>query len=369
MTRTLLTGVAISALMAFSSHTHAADIIIAVAGPMTGQYAPFGAQMKAGAEQAVADINASGGVNGDKLVLKVGDDACDPKQAVAVANQFAQDKVKFVAGHFCSGSSIPASSVYAEEDIIQISPGSTNPKLTDERAGPGIYRMCGRDDKQGVVAGDYLAAQFKGKNVAILHDKSAYGKGLADETQKAFHAKGGKEVLFEAITVGERDYSALVSKLKAAKVDAVYLGGYHTEAGLILRQMREQGLKAQLFSGDALMTEEFWSITGPAGEGTMMTFSPDARKFPAAAEVVKKFEAKGINPEGYTLYTYAAVQAYSKAAGDAKSTDMKAVIGKLNTDKFDTVIGSVNFDSKGDPTNANYVWYQWKNGTYAELAE
>ena len=130
-----------------------ADITIATAGPMTGQYASFGAQMKAGAEQAVEDINAAGGVNGEKLVLEIGDDACDPKQAVAVANQMASKGVKLMAGHFCSGSSIPASAVYAEEGIIQISPASTNPKFTDERPGEGIFRVCGRDDQQGQVAG------------------------------------------------------------------------------------------------------------------------------------------------------------------------------------------------------------------------
>ena len=366
MTKRLMMGAAVGALMVFAGPAYA-DITIAVAGPMTGQYASFGSQMKAGAEQAVADINAAGGVNGEKLVLKVGDDACDPKQAVAVANQLAQDKAVFVAGHFCSGSSIPASKVYYEEGMIQISPASTNPKFTDERPGPGIYRVCGRDDAQGKVAGKYLAEKFKGKNIAILHDKSAYGKGLADETQKALNAAGAKETVYEAYTAGEKDYSALVSKLKQANVDAVYVGGYHTEAGLILRQMRDQGMKAQLISGDALVTEEFWSITGPAGEGTLMSFSPDARKFPAAAEVVKKFEAKGINPEGYTLYTYAAIQAWRDAVNAAKSTDMKKVVEQLDKGTFDTVLGKIDFNEKGDPTEATYVWYQWKDGKYAEM--
>lgn len=367
MSKRLMTGVALTALLAFTGAASAADIVIAVAGPMTGQYATFGEQMKNGAEQAVADINAAGGINGDKLVLKVGDDACDPKQAVAVANKLAQDKAVFVAGHFCSGSSIPASAVYAEEHIIQISPASTNPKLTDERAGPGIYRTCGRDDKQGVVAGKYLAEHFKDKPIAILQDKSAYGKGLADETKKALNAAGVQEKLYEAYTAGEKDYAALVSKLKAANVAAVYVGGYHTEAGLILRQMREQGLKAQLFSGDALATEEFWSITGPAGEGTMITFSPDARKFPTAAAIVKKFEDKKINPEGYTLYTYGAVQAWAKAVQDAKSTEFTKVVAELDKQTFDTVLGPIKFDKKGDPTDAPYVWYVWKDGKYNEM--
>jgi len=344
-----------------------ADITIATAGPMTGQYAAFGAQMKAGAEQAVEDLNAKGGVNGQKLVLQVGDDACDPKQAVAVANQFAGQGVVFVAGHFCSGSSIPASKVYSDEGIIQISPASTNPKFTDERPGPGIYRVCGRDDQQGEVAGAYLAKQFAGKKVAIVNDKSAYGKGLADETQKAYEAAGGKPVLVESYTAGEKDYTALVSKLKQAGVDVLYVGGYHTEAGLIKRQMVEQGMKTVLMSGDALVTDEYWQITGDAGAGTLMTFSPDPRKSPKAQDVVKEFRDKKIEPEGYVLYTYAAIQAWAQAATTAKSTDHDAMVKALDAGTFDTVLGSLKFDSKGDVSLPGYVLYSWENGKYDEM--
>ncbi|MFQ6022479.1 MAG: branched-chain amino acid ABC transporter substrate-binding protein, partial [Acidiferrobacterales bacterium] len=176
----LLTSVAV-ALFGVSSAM--ADILISTAGPMTGQYASFGEQMRRGAEMAVADLNAAGGVLGQKIQLTIGDDACDPKQAVAVANKFASEGVKFVAGHFCSGSSIPASKVYDEENILQISPASTNPKLTDE-GGPSTFRVCGRDDQQGIVAGNFLADKYGKKKIAILHDKTAYGKGLADETKK-----------------------------------------------------------------------------------------------------------------------------------------------------------------------------------------
>jgi len=369
MNKLLMTGVAAATLGLAWTGAARADITIAVAGPITGQYATFGAQMKAGAEQAVEDINAAGGVNGQKLVLQIGDDACDPKQAVAVANQFAGQNVSFVAGHFCSGSSIPASAVYAEEGIVQISPASTNPKFTDERPGPGIYRVCGRDDQQGQVAGKYIAENFKGKNVAIVHDKSAYGKGLADETQKNMNAAGLKEKLYEAITAGEKDYTALVSKLKQEAIDVVYLGGYHTEGGLIIRQMREQGLKTVLIGGDALVTEELWSITGPAGEGTLMTFSPDPRKNPGAAQLVEKFRAKKIEPEGYVLYTYAAVQTYAEAVKQAGGTDAKKVTDTLNKGTFKTVLGDMKFDSKGDVSLPGYVFYVWKDGKYDYLTQ
>ncbi|WP_051928950.1 branched-chain amino acid ABC transporter substrate-binding protein [Thermopetrobacter sp. TC1] len=347
-----------------ASVAHAEDTVkIGTAGPMTGQYASFGKQMKNGAEMAVKDINEAGGVLGKKVELKVYDDACDPKQAVAVANKAVGDGVVFMAGHFCSGSSIPASKVYEEEGIVMISPASTNPKLTDE-GGPNVFRVCGRDDQQGKTAAEFIAKEFPNARVAIFHDKTAYGKGLADEMRKRFHELGKKEILYGAYTAGEKDYSALVSKLKKNKIDLLYLGGYHTEAGLIVRQMRDQGMKTRLMSGDALVTQEYWAITGPAGEGTLMTFSPDPRKSPAAAEVVKKFEAAGINPEGYVLYTYAAIQAWKQAAEQAKSVDPAKVTEALHKGKFKTVLGELSFDEKGDVTLPGYVVYIWHDGKY-----
>ena len=361
MRSVLLCSAALSLCMVGAA---AADITIATAGPMTGQYASFGAQMKAGAEMAVKDINEAGGVNGEQLVLEVGDDACDPKQAVAVANQLAGAGVVFVAGHFCSGSSIPASAVYNEEGMIQISPASTNPAFTEERPGPGIYRVCGRDDQQGAVAGAYLAENFAGKNVAVIDDKTAYGKGLADETRKSLEAAGVTPAVVESYTAGEKDYTALVSKLKQANIDVLYVGGYHTEAGLIKRQMVDQGMQTILVSGDALVTDEYWAITGEAGAGTLMTFSPDPRKSETAAPLVEKFRAAGIEPEGYTLYTYAAIQAWKQAVETAGGTEYEAVIKALDDGTFETVLGTLEFDDKGDVTLPGYVFYEWKDGTY-----
>lgn len=346
-----------------------AEIVIGTAGPMTGQYASFGQQMKAGAEQAVADINAAGGVLGEQIRLEVGDDACDPKQAVAVANKMASDGAVFMAGHFCSGSSIPASSVYSEEGVVQISPASTNPKFTDERPDPkgGTYRVCGRDDQQGDVAGAFLANEMKGKRVAFVHDKTAYGKGLADATKSAYEAAGGESIMYEAYTAGEKDYTALVSKLKSQSIDILYVGGYHTEAGLMVRQMRDQGMTTVLVSGDALVTDEYWSITGDAGEGTLMTFSPDPRENEGVAELVETFRKNNIEPEGYVLYTYAAVQAWKQAVETAGKTDYDSVSGALNSGKFATVLGELSFDGKGDVKLPGYVFYEWKDGKYGYL--
>jgi branched-chain amino acid transport system substrate-binding protein len=342
-------------------------IRIATAGPMTGQYAAFGTQMRVGAEQAVADLNAAGGVLGRQLALEIGDDACDPRQAVSVANQLAGRGVRFVAGHFCSGSSIPASKVYAEEGVLQISPASTNPRFTDE-GGWNTFRTCGRDDQQGQVAGAYIAKTFPGKKVAILHDNSAYGKGLADETKKALNAAGTTETLYAAYTPGERDYNAIVSRLKGAGVEVAYVGGYHTEAGLILRQAKEQGMNLTLIGGDALVTNEFWQITGATGEGTLMTFSSDPRKRATAAEVVQRFRAKNIDPEGYVLYTYAALQIWAQAAAKVNSTDpRRGAPARKAQGPWQTVLGPISFDAKGDVTVPDYVFYIWRNGSYAEI--
>jgi branched-chain amino acid transport system substrate-binding protein len=357
---------AASAVIALSAGTASADIVIATAGPMTGQYAVFGEQMKRGAEQAVKDINAQGGVLGEELSLRVGDDACDPKQAVAVANQFINQEVVFVAGHFCSGSSIPASSVYNEEGILQISPASTNPQLT-EQGFDNVFRTCGRDDQQGQVAANYVVDNNVGSKIAVVHDKTAYGKGLADEFKKTLNSLGVKEAMYEAITAGDKDFTALITKMKQAGVDLIYLGGYHTEAGLITRQAREQGLNATMMSGDALVTDEYWSITGDTGQGTLMTFSPDPRKNEVAQPVVEEFRAAGYDPEGYTLYTYAAIQAWADAVEKAGSTDLEPVIEALHGNQFETVLGAISFDEKGDVQGSNYVLYKWEDGQYVEL--
>ncbi|MGH6896853.1 MAG: branched-chain amino acid ABC transporter substrate-binding protein [Geminicoccaceae bacterium] len=362
-TKSLLAATALVALTAGGAH---ADIVIATAGPMTGQYAVFGEQMRRGAEQAVKDINANGGVLGEQLVLQVGDDACDPKQAVAVANQMVNEGVEFVAGHWCSGSSIPASQVYNEEGILQISPGSTNPQLT-EQGFDNVFRMCGRDDQQGGVAANYVVDNDVGTKIAIVHDKTAYGKGFADEFKKALNARGVEEAMYEAITAGDRDFTALVTKMKSAGIDLIFFGGYHTEAGLITRQAAEQGLDAQLMAGDALATDEYWSITGDTGQGTLMTFNPDPRKNEAAQAVVEEFEAQGYDPEGYTLYTYGSIQAWAQAVEEAGTTDLEPVIDVLHNNQFETVLGTVSFDDKGDVEGENYVMYEWTDGQYVEI--
>ncbi|WP_337267599.1 branched-chain amino acid ABC transporter substrate-binding protein [Oryzifoliimicrobium ureilyticus] len=361
MKKSLLSAVALTALVAFSGVAKA-DILIGVAGPLTGPNAAFGAQLQKGAEQAVADINAAGGINGEQVKIELGDDVSDPKQGISVANKFAADGVKFVVGHFNSGVSIPASEVYAENGILEITPAATNPTFT-ERGLWNTFRTCGRDDQQGAVAGKYLADNFKDAKIAVIHDKTPYGQGLADETKKALNADGVKEVMYEGVNVGDKDFSALIAKMKQAGVSIIYWGGLHTEAGLIIRQAKDQGLKATLVSGDGIVSNELASIAGDAVEGTLNTFGPDPTLNPANKDLVAKFKAAGFNPEAYTLYSYAAVQSIAGAAKAAGSADPEAV-AKAMKEKgpFPTVLGDMSFDAKGDPKIPGYVMYIWKKG-------
>jgi branched-chain amino acid transport system substrate-binding protein len=362
-----LIGLAVGASLALSTAAFAEDLTIAVAGPMTGDQSAFGRQMQNGAQMAVEQINAAGGLLGKKLALDVEDDACDPKQARSVAEKIGGAKIPFVAGHYCSSSSIPASEAYADSNVLQITPASTNPLFTERKLW-NVARVCGRDDQQGAVAGAFIAKNYKGKNIAILNDKTTYGKGLADETKKTLNKLGIQEKLNESYNKGDKDFNAIVSRLKLENIDLVYIGGYHTEAGLILRQMRDQGLKTVLMSGDALVDKEYASITGPAGEGTLFTFGPDPRKKPSAAKIVEKFKAKNVDPEGYTLYTYAAIQVWSEAAAKAKTTDPKKVMETIKAGSWDTVIGKLEYDAKGDIKQLDYVVYKWDDkGNYAEL--
>src|SRR5580704_254616 len=339
-----LFGLALGASLALSTAALAQDITIAVAGPMTGGESAFGRQMRNGAEQAVADLNAAGGLLGKKLALDVEDDACDPKQARSIAEKIGSAKIPFVAGHFCSSSSIPASEAYADSNVLQITPASTNPLFTERKLW-NVARVCGRDDQQGQVAAAYILKNFKGKNIAILNDKTTYGKGLADETKKALNKVGFTEKMFESYNKGDKDFTAIVSRMK-----------------------RDKGLKTILMAGDALADKEFASITGPAGDGTLFTFGPDPRNKPTAKKIVDAFKAKGIDPEGYTLYTYAAMQVWTQAVAKAGSTDPKKVMDTIKANAWDTVIGKLEFDAKGDIKQIDYVVYKWDaKGGYTEI--
>ncbi|MDU3291723.1 MAG: branched-chain amino acid ABC transporter substrate-binding protein, partial [Pseudomonas aeruginosa] len=353
-------ALAVSSVMGLSTHA-LADVVIGVAGPHTGANASFGEQYWRGASQAAEDINAAGGINGEKIKLVKADDACEPKQAVAVANRLVdQDKAIAVVGHFCSSSTIPASEVYDEAGIIAITPGSTNPQVT-ERGLSGMFRMCGRDDQQGVVAGDYIVKVLKAKKVAVIHDKDTYGQGLADATRAQLNKLGVKEVLYEGLTRGEKDFNALVTKIRASGAEVVYFGGLHPEAGPLVRQMREQGLTAKFMSDDGVVTDELATTAGGPQyvKGVLMTFGADPRLIPDGKAVVEKFRAGGFEPEGYTLYSYASIQSLAAAFNGAGANDPAKAAEWLKSNPVQTVMGKKEWDKKGDLKVSDYVVYEW----------
>ncbi len=366
MKKIVTLGLAFGAALALASPA-LAQVKFAVACPITGPSAATGEQMKRGFDQAVADINAAGGLLGQKIATAYGDDASDPKQGVSVANKLAADGVKFVVGHYNSGVTMPSSEVYQENGIIEITPASTNPKVT-ERGMWNIFRVCGRDDQQGKVAGEYILKHFAGKKIAVVHDKTTYGKGLADEAKGTINKGGLKEVLYEGVNTGDKDFSALVSKIKQSGADLVYFGGLYTEGGLIVRQMRDQGVKAPLMGGDGITSDEFAAVGGPGVEGTLMTYGPDPRNRPEAKAAVEKFRAAKFEPEAYTLYSYAAVQIFKQAAEEAKSVDPKKVAEAMHSGKtFKTVLGDISYDKKGDITKLDYVMYIWKKDASGKI--
>jgi len=364
----LICGISLALASCGDSGGGGDTIKFGIGGPITGSNAAFGSQLKQGTEQAIADLNTGSGILGKKVSASIGDDAADPKQGVSVANNFASAGVRYVIGHFNSGVTMPTSEVYQENNILQITPSSTNPRIT-ERNMWNIFRTCGRDDQQGRVAGEYIVKNFKDKKVAVVHDKTTYGQGLADETKKTMNAGGVREVLYEGVNLADKDFSALISKIKAAGTDLLYWGGLHTEGGLIVRQMRDQGVNAVLMGGDGITSDEFATIGGPGVEGTLMTYGPDPRKRPEAKAVVEKFRAKNFDPESYTLYSYAAVQVIQLAAQAANSIEPKKVADEMRSGKkFSTVIGDLSFDKKGDVTRLDYVMYVWKKGASGKIS-
>ncbi|NWC91264.1 MULTISPECIES: branched-chain amino acid ABC transporter substrate-binding protein [unclassified Pseudomonas] len=363
-------ALAVAAALGVSAFAQA-DVKIGVAGPMTGANAAFGEQYMKGAQAAADVINKAGGINGEQVKLVAGDDACEPKQAVAVANRLVdQDKVIGVVGHFCSSNTIPASEVYADAGVIMITPGSTNPQVT-ERGLSAVFRMCGRDDQQGIVAGDYIVDVLKGKKVAVINDKDTYGKGLADATAAQLTKRGVKPVLEEGLTRGEKDFSALVTKIRSTGADVVYFGGLHPEAGPLVRQIREAGLKdVKFMSDDGVVTDELVATAGGAQyvDGVYMTFGADPRLLPDSKTVVEQFRKAGTEPEGYTLYAYASIQALAAAFNGAKSDKGEDAAKWLKSHPVKTVMGEKNWDAKGDLKISDYVVYQWdKDGKYHQL--
>ncbi|WP_454817402.1 branched-chain amino acid ABC transporter substrate-binding protein [Labrys neptuniae] len=354
-------GVMLSASFVLGGSAQA-QIKIGVAGPMTGPQAAFGAQLKNGVKLAVQNINAKGGVLGQKIEVEVGDDQADPKQGVSVANKFVGDGVTWIVGHFNTGVTIPASEVYADNGVILITPSATNEKVTDRKLW-NVFRTCGRDDQQAQVWADFAASHFKGKKIAVVDDKTTYGQDIAKNTVAQLAKRGITPDLMEGVNAGEKDYSSIVTKMKNKSIDLLIWGGLYTEAALILRQLRDQGMKTIMLSGDGITSSDFATVGGDAVIGTQMTFPPKFENEPQNADLVGQFKAMGFTPEGYTLFSYAAVQIFAQAAEAAKSTDPQKMAEVMHSGMtFHTVRGDLAYDKKGDLTTIGYAIYTWRKG-------
>ncbi len=358
----ILLGAGLAVL--FATPSSQAEVRIGLAAPLTGTLAWAGGETQEGAEVAVSDLNQKGGVLGERIELIKADDYCDGEQAVAAANKLVAERVVVVFGHQCSGAAIPASKVYAQARILLISTFATNPKLT-EQGFPNVFRVVGRDDVQGKIAAGLLAERWGAAPIAILHDGQAYGKGLAEETKQGLNQRGVTEALFDAIVPGRSDYFDMIERMRAAGVAVLYYGGYAPEAALIIRQARSADYDLQLVSGDGLGNEVFGLIAGPAADGAMMTQVPAPGANSETAALAERLD----RPDSQGAYTaYAALQAWAQAVEHARTFETKAVAEALRSHEFDTVLGRIGFDEKGDVTGYDtFVWYQWQGGGYAPI--
>jgi len=348
----------------------AADTIkLGVAGPHSGDLASYGIPTVKAAELVVKEINAKGGVLGKKVELLVEDDVCKPEVATNTATKLLSNKVDVVLGHICSGATRAAMGIYKDSKIIAMSPSATNPALTQSGDYPNFYRTIASDDAQAQLEVDFALKVLKAKKIAVLHDKGDYGKGLA-EFAKRFLEKSpqAKVVLYEGITPGAVDYSAVVQKIKRSKAEVVIFGGYHPEASKIVSQMRKKRMKTIFISDDGVKDDTFIKVAQKYAEGVYATGPKDVSKNPmaiAATEAHKK--AYGKDPGAFFLNAYAATLALLNGIEQAGSTEYSAVEKALRTKFVDTPLGKIRFDERGDAVGVGFSMYQVQNGVFVEM--
>lgn len=336
-----------------------AQVKVGLAAPLTGPDAAFGQGMRLGAELAVADINRAGGIAGQKLQLVVQDDAGEPKQAMVAARKLTGDGIRFVIGHLTSGATAVALPIYDEAGTVALTPAASWAPLT-ARGAWNLFRLCGNDARQGTLAGNWLADQFQEWPVAIINDKTTFGRTLADEVARVVKARGGREALFEGVARGEKNFSALVDRMKAQRVEAVFFGGLAPDAALLVRAMRDAEIGAPLIGSDGLLDKDFAQVAGPGAEGTLMTLAADTRRLPdargAAGKIVRTPEAEVV-----AARTYAAFEVLKAGIEGAGSSEGRKVAEYLRGGKaMKTFIGELAFDAKGDLSKSPYSIQVWR---------
>jgi len=357
-------------VFAVSGPAMAAETIkLGVAGPHSGDLASYGIPTIKAAELVVKKVNAGGGVLGKQVELLVEDDVCKPEVATNTATKLISEKVDVVLGHICSGATKAALGIYKDSKIIAMSPSATNPGLTQSGDYPNFYRTIASDDAQAKLEVDFALDVLKLKKIAVLHDKGDYGKGLAEFAKRFLEEDSRSEVvLYEGITPGAVDYSAVVQKIKRSGAEAVIFGGYHPEASKIVSQMRKKRMKTIFISDDGVKDDTFIKVAKKYAEGVYATGPMDVSSNPmavAANEAHKK--AYGADPGAFFLNAYAAALALLNAVEQAGSTDYDAVAKALRTKDVATPLGSIHFDKRGDATGVGFSMYQVQNGAYVEL--
>jgi len=344
-------------------------IKIGVAGSHSGDLASYGLPTVKAAELVVKDVNAKGGILGRKVELLVEDDVCKPELAANTAAKLVSQKADAVIGHICSGSTKAAMGIYKDAGIVAISPSATSTELTKSGKYPNFFRTIVPDDVQAKLEVEFVINRLNARRIAVLHDKGDYGKGLAEFARKFIETSNvAQVVLFEGVTPGALDYSAVVQKIKGSNADAVIYGGYHPEASSIVMQMRKKNMKTWFMSDDGVKDNTFIKVAGPYAEDVYATGPRDTSANPlaiAANEVHKK--TYGSDPGAFFLNAYAATQALLNAIEKAGSTDYEKVRQALRSHDVDTPLGKIRFDERGDAVGAADVVYQVKNGVFVEV--
>lgn len=364
----LATALSALGLFTITLPTQADVVKIAYVGPQTGAVTQYGNMIRDGISTAIEHINANGGVDGHTFEMMVVNDACEPKQGPIVANDFVNQKIKFVVGPVCSGVAIGAAPIFDEQGILMITPSVTAPVVTEGKNYRFIFRAIGRNEEQAQKAAEYIA-QKKYQKIAILHDKRSYGQGMASFVRDDLQKLGISTTVFAGINAGESDYSALITDLKAQGVDFVYYGGYHPELGLLLRQAREQEFNAPFMGSEGSGNLEINAIAGDAVEGLLVTLPPDFSTEASNEAVVQQFKEKGRDPSGtYQMIAYAATQVIVEGIKETHSTDPAKVADWLHANTVQTVIGPLSWKASGDLTKFDFAVFEWhKDGTKTQV--
>jgi branched-chain amino acid transport system substrate-binding protein len=367
--RWILISIFLVTLM-MTSMAHAADTIkIGIAGAHTGDLASYGMPTVKAAELVVKSVNDKGGILGKKVELIIEDEACKPELATNVATKLVSQRVDAVIGHICSGATKAALRTYKDAGIIVISPSATSPELTLSNQYPNFFRTIGSDALQARLVTEFALNSLKFTKFAVIHDKGDYGKGFAEYAKKYIEeSRKAQVVLYEGITPGAVDYSAVVQKIKYARVDAVIYGGYHPEAASIVQQMRKKGMQTIFISDDGVKDQTFIKVAASYAEGVYASGPRDTTKNPLAVAAINGHKkAYGTEPGAFYLNAYSAVLAILNAMGQAKSTEYKAVQKALRTHFTETPLGRIKFNDQGDAIGVGFSMYQVKNGVYVEL--